>query len=120
MEVQATTPQSCIANDAYGVLFRAPDNNGGYLYGLTCDGRFYLNLFDGSTTTQLIAPTKNAAILVGAGKVNRMGVVAYGAQYQLYVNGYYLNQAIDLTYTDPGKIGFFVRASLYRTLHGIL
>ena len=111
MEVQATTPQSCNANDAYGVLFRAPDNYRGYLYGLTCDGRYYLNLFDGSTTTELIPPTKNAAILIGAGKVNRMGVVAYGAQYQLYANGYYLNQAIDSTYINPGKIGFFVRAS---------
>jgi len=59
----------------------------------------------------LIPPTKNAAILIGAGKVNRMGVVAYGAQYQLYANGYYLNQAIDSTYINPGKIGFFVRAS---------
>ena len=119
MEVQATTPQSCNANDAYGVLFRAPDNYRGYLYGLTCDGRYYLNLFDGSTTTELIAPTKNAAILIGAGKVNRMGVVAYGAQYQLYANGYYLNQAIDSTYTNPGKIGFFVR-ELYCTVHSIL
>lgn len=111
LEVEAQTPQSCSPNDTYGVLFRAPDNYRGYLYGLTCDGRYYLNVFDGQTTTQLIKPSSNPAILVGAGKVNRMGVVVYGAQYQLYANGYYLNQAFDTTYLDPGKIGFFVRAA---------
>jgi len=111
LEVEAQTPQSCSPNDAYGVLFRAPDNYRGYLYGLTCDGRYYLNVFDGQTTTQLIKPSTNPAILVGAGKVNRIGVVAYGAQYQLYANGVYLNQAVDSTYLDPGKIGFFVRAA---------
>ena len=111
LEVDVQTPQACSPNDAYGVLFRAPDNNRGYLYGLTCDGRYYLNIFDGQTTTQLIKPSSNPAILVGAGKVNRMGVVVYGAQYQLYANGYYLNQAVDSTYLDPGKIGFFVRSA---------
>ena len=111
LEVEAQTPQTCSPNDAYGVLFRAPDNYRGYLYGLTCDGRYYLSVFDGQTTTQLIKPSSNPAILVGAGKVNRMGVVAYGAQYQLYANGSYLNQAFDSTYLDPGKIGFFVRAA---------
>ena len=89
----------------------APDNFQGYLYGLTCDGRYYLNLFDGQTTTQLVRPTTNPAIQVGPGKINRMGVVAYGAQYQLYANGVFLTQVFDSTYLEPGKIGFFVRAA---------
>jgi uncharacterized protein YraI len=111
LEVQAKNPQACDKNDAYGILFRAPDNYRGYMYGLTCEGKYYLNLYDGQTTTELIRPSTSTAIQLGAGKVNRLGVVVYGAQYQLYANGTYLNQAIDSTYLEPGKIGFFVRAA---------
>lgn len=38
---------SCSGNDKYGLLFRSPDyNNPGYLYGVSCDGRFSLTRWD--------------------------------------------------------------------------
>jgi hypothetical protein len=41
LETMVETPATCDANDRFGMLFRAPDNNRGYLFGLTCDGRYF-------------------------------------------------------------------------------
>ncbi|MCK4727058.1 MAG: hypothetical protein KAT29_14700, partial [Anaerolineales bacterium] len=37
-EITIDMPEQCQPDDRFGLLFRAPDNNRGYLYGLTCDG----------------------------------------------------------------------------------
>ena len=104
-------PDDCQANDRFGMLFRAPDNYRGYQYGLTCDGRYTLTLWDGEKTTVLVEPTQSDLINVGLDAVNRLGVAAHGSSYDLFVNGVFLTEVIDSTFTDPGKLGYFVRAS---------
>ena len=104
-------PDDCQANDRFGMLFRAPDNYRGYQYGLTCDGRYTLTLWDGEKTTVLVDPTQSDVINVGLDAVNRLGVAAHGSSYDLFVNGVFLTEVIDSTFTDPGKLGYFVRAS---------
>ncbi|MCJ7537195.1 MAG: hypothetical protein MUO57_16830 [Anaerolineales bacterium] len=104
-------PDECNANDRFGMLFRAPDNYRGYQYGLTCDGKYSLTSWDGEKTTVLVEPTQSDVINVGLDAVNRLGVAAHGSVYNLYVNGTYLTEVVDTTFTETGKLGYFVRAS---------
>ena len=111
IETEIVMPDACQPDDRFGMIFRAPDNHRGYLYGLTCDGKYSLHLYDGTNTTVLVASAINPAINVGAGQTNRMGVMTFGNEYILYVNGVRLATAFDSTYLNPGKIGYFVNAS---------
>lgn len=110
-EITIDMPEPCLPDDRFGLLFRAPDNLRGYLYGLTCDGRYTLSLWDGETTTVLVPPTASAVITTGPEAVNRIGVVAYGATYLLYANGVFLAEAQDATFLQEGMLGLYVQAS---------
>lgn len=101
---------NCAGSDHYGIIFRVPDvvaANQGYLYGITCDGSYYLRKWDGTTLTDLVKPTANKAVIVGQNQINRLGVLASGSTLTLYVNGVKLNQVTDSTYTK-GAFGLFV------------
>lgn len=111
VETMVFMPDACEANDRFGMLYRAPDNNRGYQFGLTCDGRYSLTLWDGETTTVLVEPTSSEAINVGLDAVNRLGVAAHGSNYLLYANGVFLTEVVDSTFNESGKLGYFVRAS---------
>ena len=110
-EITIDMPEQCQPDDRFGLLFRAPDNNRGYLYGLTCDGRYTMTMWDGETTTVIVEPTSSEAINTGPEAVNRIGVVAYGGNYFLYANGVFLTEAQDFTFTQEGLLGLYVRAS---------
>ena len=114
METEVQMPEQCQPNDRFGMLFRAPDNYRGYQYGMTCDGRYYLSMWDGEQTTVLVDPAENPAVKVGPGEVNRLGVAAYAGEYLLFANGVYLTEAVDYTFTEAGKIGYYVRATTDR------
>ncbi len=111
IETSQIMPQTCEPQDRFGLLFRAPDNNRGYLYGYNCAGQYSLTVWDGQATTTLVEPTNSAAILATPGAMNRMGLLAFGENVSLYVNGVYLETVTDYTFLDEGKIGFFVRAA---------
>jgi len=104
-------PDDCKANDRFGLLYRAPDNDRGYLLGLSCDGKYSLTLWNGEKSTVLVEPTPSDVINVGLDAVNRLGVAAYGGVYHLYANGYYLIEVADNTYTGDGKFGYFVQTA---------
>ena len=112
LETMLEMPQTCQPQDRFGILFRAPDNNRGYLYGYTCDGQFTLTTWDGEETTTVLVPqTATSAFDASPGAKNRMGLLVSGADYYLYANGLFLAQAQDVTYLEPGKIGYYVRAA---------
>ena len=111
LETLAVMPETCQAADRFGIFFRAPDNNQGYLYGITCDGQFTMTKWDGTQTTEIVPLTTSQAINVGPGQLNRLGLAAYSNTYLLYANGMLVGQAEDASYIQPGKIGYFVRAS---------
>ena len=111
IETSQIMPQTCESQDRFGMLFRAPDNNRGYLYGFNCAGQYSLTVWDGQATTTLVEPTSSAAILATPGAMNRMGLLAFGENISLYVNGVYLETVTDYTYLEEGKIGYFVRAA---------
>jgi uncharacterized protein YraI len=110
-EITIDMPEQCQPDDRFGLLFRAPDNLRGYLYGLTCDGRYTLTMWDGETTTVLLEPTASELITTGPEAVNRIGVVAYGSSYYLYANGVFLAEAQDATFLQEGMLGLYVRTS---------
>ena len=110
LQTLVTMPETCHPNDRFGVIFRAPDLERGYLVGLTCDGRFFLDKWDSKKTTVLVAPGGNPAILVGPGQVNRLGTKAEGSTYSLYANGILLGTAFDDKYLEDGLFGYFVAA----------
>ena len=111
LETQVEMPAACDPQDRFGFFFRAPDNNRGYLYGLTCGGQFSLTKWDGAETTELVPLTSSALIDVNPGALNRVGLAVYNGTYLLYINGVYAGQTQDFTYVEPGKIGYFVRAA---------
>jgi heat shock protein HslJ/uncharacterized protein YraI len=111
IETTLQMPESCDPQDRFGLIFRAPDNNRGYLYGFDCAGQYSLTIWDGQATTVLVPPTANAAIVNTPGGVNVMGLMAFEENISLYANGVYLETVSDYTYLDEGRIGYFVRAA---------
>ena len=111
IETTQLMPDTCDPQDRFGLLFRAPDNNRGYLYGFDCSGNYSLTIWDGQDTTVLVEPTKSDAIFNTPGAANRMGLLTFGEDISLYSNGVYLETVSDFTYLAEGKIGYFVRAA---------
>jgi heat shock protein HslJ/uncharacterized protein YraI len=104
-------PTTCQPDDRFGLLFRAPDLNRGYLYGFNCAGQYSLTVWDGEMTTTLVQPTASDAIRQGPGAVNVMGLMAFGENISLYANGLYLQTVSDFTFLETGRFGYFVRAA---------
>ena len=103
----------CEGNDHYGLIFRVPDRHAadeGYLLGFTCDGRYWLRHWGDEKMTTLIPLTSSTAIVAGAQRNNRMGVMADGNKLTLYANGQKLGEIEDETLTEPGGFGLFVGA----------
>jgi hypothetical protein len=107
--------QVCSGTDNYGIIFNIPvfnEADRGYLFAVSCDGKYQLREWDGKEgedgkSTTLIAWKANSAIITGSGKDNRLGVMIKGNQFGLYVNGILLEEFSDSTYED-GYFGVFV------------
>lgn len=105
----------CSGSDNYGLIFRVPvlsEADRGYLFGFTCDGKYYLRKWDGKVApdgqmTTLIRPKASSAIQTGDGVFNRMGVMAVGDRLILYANGALLEEYRDSTFSG-GYFGVFV------------
>jgi hypothetical protein len=103
----------CEGNDHYGLIFRVPDRHAadeGYLLGFTCDGRYWLRLWADEKMTTLVPLTSSSAIVAGAERNNRMGVMADGSKLTLYANGQKLEEIEDDALNDAGGFGLFVGA----------
>lgn len=105
--------QTCAGTDVYGFVFRAPDTEAGYFFGVTCDGQYYLRVinFKDGTNRPLINLTEGKGILTGSNQTNRLGVMANGEKIGLYVNGTLQQEVTDSTFTNKGYFGAFVAAN---------
>ncbi|MBW6466051.1 MAG: hypothetical protein K0B06_06070 [Brevefilum sp.] len=109
LEATLQTP-ACEGSDHFGLMFRVPADSQagrGYLFGITCDGRYGLRRWDGRTMHFLVNLTANDAIKEGSNVVNKLGVMARDSNLALYINGQKVNEVTDSNYLD-GKFGFFV------------
>ena len=100
----------CSGKDRYGVVFRAPNGDAGYLFGFSCDGRYSLWYWDGKKEIDIVDWTTSSLIEAGEGKTNRMGVKVNGDRFTLYANGSLLTEVQDDN-SDKGEIGLFVGAA---------
>lgn len=99
--------QDCSGLDRFGLIFRSPDYNSGYLLGLSCDGRYAMWTWNGSTEDRFLDWTSSPYIETAAGAANRLGVMARGSELALYANGYLLTQLTHEAYT-AGRFGVFI------------
>jgi hypothetical protein len=111
LQTNLVMPDVCNADDRFGLFIRTPDLEQGYLVGLTCDGRLAMTRWDGEETHILVNFITSPQINTGPGSINRLGVIAVGSSYALYVNGQYLAQAEDASFVDEMRFGYFVRAA---------
>jgi hypothetical protein len=111
LEVIAQTPAECSGKDRYGVLFRAPNPNEGYLFHLSCDGQYRLVTISPSGLGILSPWTSHSAIIPGPNQINRLGIWARRKVIQIYANGIPLAGLPDeSTYIQPGRFGLSVAA----------
>lgn len=111
------SPGDCQPDDRYGIIFRVPVKSKpeqGYWFGLTCDGRYALQKWDGldgpeGKVTNLIYWTKSEAINAGPNATNRMGLMLVGRRMILYANGVKIGETSDRTWLQ-GAWGVFVGA----------
>lgn len=109
LEASLQTPD-CDGSDHFGLMFRVPADSQatkGYLFGITCDGRYSLRRWDGQTMYFPVNWTSHDAIQKGEKVVNKLGVLARGENLALYINGQKVKEVTDSNYLD-GKFGFFV------------
>jgi len=111
LETIYQAPSNCLPDDRYGIFFRTPDNQRGYLFGISCDGRYMLTKWDGHTNETIIPPTTSDQISAGQSQINRIGVLVQGNHFRLYANGAPLMDTDDGAFPEPGKIGYFIQAS---------
>jgi hypothetical protein len=67
-------------------MFRAPDPNQGYHFGVTCNGKYILTRWDGSNWVVLVNYTDSDKVNTGGNTSNLLGVYVVGDQIKLYVN----------------------------------
>lgn len=103
---------SCSGDDQYGLVFRAPTYSDGigYYFGVTCDGKYYLQRRSATDTITLVGLTTESNIVSGSGQVNRLGVWAENQSIKLYVNGSLIKEISDNGLVSQGYIGAFTAA----------
>jgi eukaryotic-like serine/threonine-protein kinase len=99
---------SLLSGSMAGLVFRANDQQF-YDFGITNLGEFFLHRHDinanrGGTYTHLIPNTTSSAIAPGRQK-NTLLVIANGGDFKLYINGEFVGEQQDSTYTG-GAVGF--------------
>jgi hypothetical protein len=113
LETTSNTVGECGGGDRYGLFFRGPDTTQGYLFGLTCDGRYGMARWDPDDTKwDFFVDFKTSEYInEGPDQTNRFGVMANGSQFGLYINGNLVETVEEETYLEPGLIGYFIGAS---------
>lgn len=102
---------TCSERDTIGLVFRAPDVGQGYLYGISCDGRFSLRFWDGGGMKRIQDWISHPALKSGSDQTQRVAVWTNGNLIRLYANGQLLKEIVDGTYTDDGLFGVFISSA---------
>ena len=101
---------TCEGSDHTGLIFRVPEDsnaNAGYLFGITCDGRYNLRLWDGKNMSYPVNWTESDAIKKGEDQTNILGVMAVDSNLALFINGVKVKE-ISSDVFNEGQFGIFV------------
>jgi hypothetical protein len=111
VEMTATFGNACKGADHYGLML-SPESSAdrGYLFGISCEGKYVLWKWDGTSMTTLVKWTASKGIQDGANKTNRIGIKGEGNKISLYANGNLLTELNDKSY-DRVYFGVFIGAS---------
>lgn len=113
---------SCSGADNYGLFFRVPNlslADRGYLFGVSCDGKFALRKWGDDKMTVLINWKESDAIIQGSNQVNKLGVWVKGSEIKLYVNGVQVGSTKESSFSQ-GYIGLYVGPKETTNLTAIL
>lgn len=94
LEVDAYTLSGPEDNQV-GVVFRHADTENFYTFVIGADGQFELLRFASGVWTELLPRQPSGEIVTGLDAVNRLGVLAQGAELTLFVNGEVVGSATD-------------------------
>ncbi|HSR20017.1 MAG TPA: hypothetical protein VLL49_03800 [Anaerolineales bacterium] len=102
-------PSLCRGRDAYGLVFRAPNELAFYRFVAVCDGLAAVERLSLGTPRVLQPPTATSDVPVGAPGEVRLGVWALDSEFRFFLNDRYQFSVIDTNYL-AGGIGVFVEA----------
>ncbi|MBM3153563.1 MAG: hypothetical protein FJZ96_15375 [Chloroflexi bacterium] len=87
-------------NNSYGVgcRFTSSDQPDGYLFRISGDGYFAIQIVRGGETTAIVDWTTSSAINQG-NKTNRLKVICDGSDFRFEVNGTLMDQVSDSSFT---------------------
>ena len=111
----AFSVEKCTETDRYGLYFRVPkasNYNQGYIFSVTCDGRYSVRKWDGLVGSSgqlswLKTYTASNVINKGANQSNRLGVMTLGDRMILYVNGVKVDEVVDTSFAE-GNFGVYI------------
>lgn len=109
LQAKIQTPD-CQGSGHYGLMFRVPNvanSNQGYLFGVSCDGRYILKIWDNPAMQYLFDWTASDAIITGEGAVNTLGVLAKESALSFYINGEKVKELTNNAFLEGG-FGVFV------------
>ena len=115
LEGQFRFDEDCTGLDRAGLVARQikPEEDGGYvgyLFGVSCDGRYSLRKWDGEAFTTLVPWTTSDLIVIDPDEPLSIGLLAEGIEFTMYVDGRKLGEAEDASYSG-GKMGLFVASA---------
>jgi hypothetical protein len=114
---------SCAGRDSYGLMIRSKGGDKGYtgyLFGVSCDGRYSLRSWDGETMTTIVGWTSDENLHSGPEATNRVGIMADGDRLRLYANGEFLMQIKDASHGDEGLFGLFVSSAQTANFNAVI
>jgi hypothetical protein len=99
VEMTATFGDACKGADRFGLMLSPVSSaDKGYLFGISCEGKYVLWNWDGTRMTNLVNWTASNQIQSGTNKTNRIGIRVDGNKLSLYSNGNLLTDLTDKTY----------------------
>lgn len=99
----------CSGTDLYGLIVRSPDFIKGYWFQVTCEGNWAYGYWDGENYVELSASSNpSSSVLTGSNQINRLGVLASGENYKLFINGQQVGEVNDGTFTEAGSYGMLI------------
>ncbi|MGB2965514.1 MAG: hypothetical protein WBB69_16185 [Anaerolineales bacterium] len=112
LEITGTFGEQCGGKDRYGLIFRAPDSEQGYLLSITCDGSFRLSAYEKKDKeyTTIQKWTASEYINTGPGATNRLGIKAKGSKLTGFINGHQVFEKSSSMFSK-GRFGVLVAAA---------
>jgi hypothetical protein len=103
-------PSLCRDGDAFGLLFRAPNDLAYYRFAVSCNGTANAERISLGPPRALQPPTPSADAPQGAPGEVRLGVWSVGPDFRFFLNGRYQFMGNDRSYSS-GHIGVFAYAA---------